>query len=260
MPSLTKDELQKSLELYEKKAGRAYDITLYQTENIQPGKAIYAVNHFHHFDPIFFLYSLAKEKGIMSHHMVKPSLHKFPFIRKYIKYFKTISTPREKMGETLTWEDYFRMKEEVNNYLDIDEPLSFSFSGTITHNVSFSEEDLEKEITLAKHNSGMISLAKHDKDLCIVPVAVDTFEAFKRYDLLRGLFLLMGLVRKKKKIPVDITFGKPIHIHNFLKKKGHKKTDLMELVVKKVFELRQQTHLKNKDDKSRSLDRYFSKK
>lgn len=257
--SIPLEKLQQGIAYAASKIDRIYEISIHNMENILPGKAVYALNHHHHFDPMFFIYALAKAKGILSHHMVKPSLYRIPVAGKYLKRFKTICTPRQRMGEELTWEDYERMKQEVAAYLAMDEPVSFSYTGTITRNVRLTERDLQLEKETAAPNTGMISLVKHDKDLHIVPVAIDTFQTRKDWDLVNSLLFLSGWIKKKNKIPVEISFGKPIHISSFLKTKGNKKSHLMDKVVEEVFSMRSLRQNEHGEDRTRSIDRYFSK-
>lgn len=258
--SIPVEQLRKGIDFAASKINRIYQITLHNIENILPGKAVYALNHYHHFDPLFFLYALAESKKILSHHMVKPSLYRLPFAGKYLKTFKTIRTPRQRMGEKLTWHDYEIMKQEVADYLAMDEPVSFSYTGTITKNVRLNSEDLAAEQRAAETNTGMLTLVRHDPDLHIVPVAVDTYQTRKDWDLLNSLVLLSGWFKKKVKIPVEISFGKPIHIKSFLKTRGHKKSTLIHKVVEQVYSLRQQRQLEHPDDAARSIERYFSER
>ncbi len=264
MLTLNKKELLKSTQYFEDKFGKIYDIKIHNAENMVLGQGVYVANHFHHFDPIFVLYSVAKKKGILVHQLAKSSLFKFPIIGSALRKFKTIVTPRPHKGEKMSFEDYEKFKDNIHKVFASDSAISYAYAGTMTRNFPIDVEHLAKEIKLA--NSGLLTVARKIKGLKIVPVAVETYQKKTKMIFIKAFLYLTPLSRffkPKKRYGVDLMFGKPIDIDTFIKQvkvdknNRNKRQLLIEYVVGKIFELRQKIAEINKNDLNRSPDRYF---
>jgi len=256
MKSMPLSEIEDSIKRFEKKLGRSYDIRIHNPDNVQPGKALYCANHFHYFDPTFLMYAVAKSKKVLAHQMAKPSLYKIPMIAKELRKHKAIMTPRPKKGEKLTKVDYKRMKKEISDYLEIDEPISFAYSGTRTENYGLDEGSKNKEIKAS--NTGVLTLTQGQSGLRIIPVAIDTYQKNTKKVYARAFIAKLGLLRlftPKQKIGVDISFGVPIDIDSYLS--SHTKKDLMSKVVEEVYHMRIKHFEMNKGDPIRSLSKYY---
>lgn len=264
MLTLNKKELLKSTIYFERKFGKIYDLKIHNEKNILPGKGIYVANHFHHFDPIFILYSVAKTKSVLAHQLAKSSLFKLPIIGKALKKFSTIVTPRPNRGEKMSFNDYEKFKDDIYGTLENDDAISYAYAGGMTKNYTIDSDNLAKEIKVA--NSGLLTVARKVKGLKIVPIAVETYQRRSKMIFLKAFLYLTPLSRfftPKKKYGVDLMFGKAIDIDTFIKNakvdKDHrnKRQLLIEHVVGKVFELREKIAKINKDDPNRSTKLYF---
>jgi len=264
MLSLNKEELLKSTQYFERKFGKIYDLKIHNSENILSGKGVYVANHFHHFDPIFVLYSIAKKQGILAHQLAKASLFKYPIIGNALKKFKTIVTPRPHRGEKMSFEDYEKFKDDIYGTFANDDAISYAYAGAMTRNYPIDGKHLAKEIKLA--NSGLLTVARKIKGLKIVPVAVETYQKRSKMIFLKAFLYLTPLSRfftPKKKFGVDLMFGEPIDIDTYIKQvkvdKDHrnKRQLLIEHVAGEIFKLRQKIAEINKDDPNRSPDLYF---
>jgi len=264
--SLSIEELEKSITLFDKKFGQMYDLRIHNSENILPGKAIYTANHFHHFDPIFIVYAIAKFGKVLAHQLAKPSLYKIPFIRKGLKRYQTIFTPRPFRGEIFEFEDYEKMKTEVHKSLEKDEPISYAYAAQMTSNYHINAENISKEQKLA--TSGILSITRKQRGLKIVPVAVETYQRRSRKMIAKAVITLTGISRllpKGKKYAAELIFGTPIDIDTFLNTtnsvtgKKNKRQDLIEHLVEEVYHLRELLFEKNARDPKRSLSQYFEK-
>lgn len=264
MLTLNKKELLKSTCYFESKFGKIYDLRIHNEKNILPGKGIYVANHFHHFDPIFVLYSIAKKKEVLAHQLAKSSLFKLPIIGKALKKFNTIVTPRPNRGEKMSFDDYEKFKDDIYGTLNDNDAISYAYAGTMTRNYPVDSENLSNEIKLA--NSGLLTVARKIKGLKIVPIAVETYQKRSKKIFFKSFLYLTPLskfFKPKKRYGVDLMFGEAIDVDDFIKNvevdKDHrnKRQLLIEHVVGKVFELRQEITQINKDNPDRSPELYF---
>ena len=262
--SLSPEELEKSTTLFDRTFGKMYDLHIHSAGNILPGRAIYTANHFHHFDPIFILYAIARFGKVLAHQMTKPSLYKIPFFKKALKKYKTIVTPRPSQGEDFDFDDYERMKLEVQESLDKDEPISYAYAARMTKNYKIDKQSIEKEKQIA--TSGLLSIVRKQRGLKIVPVAVETYQKRSRKMIAKAIFTLTGLrslFPRGKKYAADLIFGEPIDIDTFLNttnpktQKRYRRQDLIEHVVEKIYSLRKQLCRENRRDPLRSLEKYY---
>ena len=252
--------LEEAIRKTEKLFKKGYTVNIQQKEKIPEGPGVVIANHFNYLDPLFVLYSVAKETKRKPHPIVKQELLRMPIARKYMQLCEAIATPRPKKGEKITKEDIKRLKNEIKNYLEKGELIYLAYSGTRTgryHNFWLNEEALEKELELARQNTGIIGLIHkmHIKNLWIMPVAIDTYE--KDSSKIFGKMLLgdLGLFIYLNKKPIDIIFGKPRFLEDALN--AETKQELMEEITKEIFELRKKNHEKYLEDDSRSLEKYL---
>jgi 1-acyl-sn-glycerol-3-phosphate acyltransferase len=145
MAKMSAERIKQGVRFFEKTFGKLYEIRTHHPENIQTGRAIYTANHFHHFDPIFILHAIASQRGVIAHQMAKPSLYRIPLIGKAMRRWGTIVTPRPSHGEEISFEDYERMKMEVESALDNDEALTYANAGTMTD--KFGLADRSEQLT-----------------------------------------------------------------------------------------------------------------
>ena len=260
---MKKQVITKGLLDFERKFARIYEIHIHNPENTVPGRGIYAANHFHHLDPAFILYAIAKHRNVLPRQLAKPSLFRFPFIRKALKRYKAIMTPRPSRGEVFDFDDFDRMRDDITSTLAEDDPISFAYAAHMTDNFGTDDESHEAE---KQHvHSGLLTLTRKIRGLRIIPVAVDTYEKRSGRVFFKAFLILSGLARilpRHKRCAVDVMFGESIDIDAFLAtvnpETGRKYTrnQLVERVVDVVFEMRRKLAHINKDNPERSPDKY----
>lgn len=259
---LTAEELRLSVDRFERQFGRLYDINIHNPENILPGRGIYTSNHFHHFDPIFILYAIARFREVLAHQLAKPDLFRLPVIGRLLKRYQAVVTPRPSQGESFDFEDYDRMKEEIETVMEKDEPLSYAYAARMTRNHQLDEESAAREAGTA--TSGPLTLVRKHRGLQLVPVAVEVYQK-RSPKLVAGAALTLSGIRSwfpvRKKHAVDVIFGEPVDIDEFLSRekpgtgKRNGRQDLITHAVEQVYELRRMLARKNERDPLRSLDR-----
>ncbi|MFP4117924.1 MAG: lysophospholipid acyltransferase family protein [Candidatus Woesearchaeota archaeon] len=229
------------LELYERKLGGVYDIRMEGKENIQQGKAIYAASHHHFFDPLFVAYTLSRETETWVHYLAKDSLFRIPILRKYMREADAIPITRpykqkkhlddvvERIPDQKRMkrfmDDYPDLKQKVLSVYEADEAIGFALAGTRTHGPKENELIYQENGEIKEAGGALIRLLTPTKDIDIFPVNVDVHEKDSDDHFLDGMKALLGL-RKKEKIPVEISVGKPIHVASYLKR--HSKQELAE--------------------------------
>ena len=260
---MSEADLERSVKRFDKQFGRLYDLRIHNPDNILPGRAIYTANHFHHFDPIFILYAIARHSRVLAHQLAKPDLFRMPVIGRALKEYQAVVTPRPDQGEAFDFDDYERMKDEIEIIINKDEPLSFAYAAKMTRNYEVSASSASLEAATA--TSGPLTLVKKFRGLFIVPVAVETYQKRSPRLLLRAFFTLTGLrglfpVRKRH--AADVIFGRPIDIDAFLATtnphtgRKNSRQNLIEYVVGEVYALRRLLDEQNKKDPARSLSLY----
>lgn len=243
------------LNTIDNRLGSAFEINVYGEENIVPGKAVYCGNHFHFLDPIFASYPVAKNTERLIHAMAKPSLFKLPVIGNYLRKSGAIKTPRiKKEGHKAVKGALDEMSKDISSFLSSDEPIYIAYTGTRTKHYPLDMREAEKDSTVM----GIMSLLKkYDRslDLEIVPVAVETYKRDSKFYFIYGLAALLGLLHPREKSPIDVMYGKPIHIGEFLSK-GKNKKELFDYIVDSVYDMREKLHEMHSGDYRRDISRY----
>jgi len=249
-------DLEFILDMIDSKLGNAFDINVYGEENILPGKALYCANHFHFLDPIFASYPVARATEKFTHVFAKPSLFSLPVIGNYLKRSRAIKSPRtKKEGHSKVHDALKDMTSAVYDSLKRDEPLYIAYSGTRTKHYSLDMRQEEKDGVMM----GIMNILKkcdEKRDVFMVPVAVETYKKDSKLYFVYGLFALLGLVNPNEKSPIDVMYGKPIHIGQFLYDHGNNKKELFDYVVDSVYNMRVKIHDMHLRDHRRDLSRY----
>ncbi len=234
--------LERMLQLYENKLGNIYEINLEGRENLQSGKAIYAASHHHHFDTLCVAYTICREANTWVHYLAKSSLFDLPILGNYLEEAGAIPIVRpykqkkhdgivERIPDTKSIkkfkEDYSNLKQRVLSVYEKDEPIAFALAGTRTHGTREEELKFLEDGEIKESGKALITLLTPIKDINIVPVNVDVYETDSDSHFADGMKALLGM-RRKEKIPVDISLGKPIHVGDYLK--NHTKQELAEEV------------------------------
>jgi 1-acyl-sn-glycerol-3-phosphate acyltransferase len=261
-----RDIIQRGLADFENKFGRIYDIRIYNEANILPGRGIYAANHFHHLDPAFILFAIARHRRVLTRQLAKPSLFKVPFIRGALRRYKAIMTPRPSRGEDFEFDDFDRMRDEITAALEVDEPVSFAYAAHMTESFGVDAESCAAEKKSV--HSGLLTLVRKIRGLKIVPVAVDTYEPRTWRVFFKAFLILSGIARllpRHKRCAVDIMFGEPVDIDEYLQSvdpetgRRNSRHQLVEQMAEKICSMRQALHHINQDDPDRSLQKYTRK-
>ena len=263
MAKFSADRIAHGVRFFDRTLGRLYDIRIHNAERLPEGRAIYTANHFHHFDPVFILYAVARLRGVLAHQLAKPSLFKIPLIGRALHNWGTIVTPRPSHGEEISFADYERMKDEIETAIGNDEALSFAYAGTMTDNFGLDDEALADEQRRANH--GLLSLVRKIPGLCLVPVAVETYQKRTNRIYFDALLALSGLFRffpRRRRFAVDISIGEPIFVDTFLAQPDpatgarRNRASVIAAAIDAVWSLRHELRHLNSDDASRSLDAY----
>ena len=243
--------LERILNLYEKKLGGIYDINLQGRENLQSGKALYAAAHHHHFDTLMVAYTICREANTHVHYLAKSSLFKLPILGRLLEEAEGIPIirpykqkkhedgmieriPNQKLAKKFM-ENYKTLKQQVMEIYRRDEPIAFALAGTRTHGEREDEFKYLENGEIKESPKTLISLLTPIKDLDMIPVNVDVHEDDSDSHFIDGMKALLGL-RKKQKIPVDISIGEPIHIGTYLK--THTKQELAKEVRDRYWKLK----------------------
>lgn len=248
-------DLEWIIDTIDSRLGSAFEINTYGEENILPGKAVYCGNHFHFLDPIFASYPIVRNTEKSIHALAKPSLFRLPILGNYLRKSKAIITPRVKSeGSRAVRDAVNRMTEDISGFLSADEPLYVAYAGTRTKHYSLDMRQEEKDSVVM---GIMHMLKKHDRslDLHIVPVAVETYKKDSKLYFLYGLGALLGLLHPAEKSPIDVMYGKPVHIGEFLAS-GKNKKQLFDYIVDSVYDMRLKLHEMHSGDYRRDINRY----
>jgi hypothetical protein len=89
-----------------------------------------------------------------------------------------------------------------------------------------------------------------------VPVAVETYKKDSKFYFAYGLLALLGLIRPAEKSPIDVMYGKPIHIGEFLHNHENNKKQLFDYIVDSVYDMRVKLHEMHSGDYRRDISRY----
>jgi hypothetical protein len=115
---------------------------------------------------------------------------------------------------------------------------------------------------IKKGGKAIIRLISDDKDNVIIPTVVETYQRNSNAIFTKGFIALLNLYHPKERVGVDVFFGEPIHIGEFLSQRdenGKKNTTqkLAERVLDVQWDMRKELEEINKGDPQRSLLRYY---
>jgi 1-acyl-sn-glycerol-3-phosphate acyltransferase len=232
-------DLEKILDLCDKKLWGTYDITVEGREHILPGKRLYAASHHHAFDPVFVGYTLARELGPV-HYIAKSSLFKMPIFGKWLEISGGIPVvrpydqvkhkteegiiieriPSDKRIAEAT-EAYPELRQHIKDAFAAEEPIAFALAGTRTYGNQEQELQYIEDGEMKESGGPLLKLLlRSDRDTEITPVNVDVDEPDSQSEFLKSLRMLLGIPAKDK-IPVRIMFGEPFNAKSYLEHHGN---------------------------------------